>query len=128
MEGKFVVQRYDKKFSMMALDQSHEHSIKFLKEDSGAKCLCGQQEEKEVIELSKPEVLRITGEFEGVLYKSGTKYRLEQPASSAAEHNKFLEHLKAMCDFVSEGKVVNPFRETCRLGAYYFRYRRSHGP
>ena len=27
MEGKFVVQRGDKKFSMMALDQSHEHSI-----------------------------------------------------------------------------------------------------
>ena len=32
MEGKFVVQRNDK-FSLMALDQSQEHSIKFLKED-----------------------------------------------------------------------------------------------
>ena len=30
MEGKFVVQRSDKKFSLMALDQSQEHSIKFL--------------------------------------------------------------------------------------------------
>ena len=54
MEGKFVVQRGDKTFSLMALDQSQEHSIKFLKEDSGAKGLYGQQEEKEVIELSKP--------------------------------------------------------------------------
>ena len=34
MEGKFAVQRSDKKFSTMALDQSQEHSIKFLKEDS----------------------------------------------------------------------------------------------
>ena len=39
MEGKFVVQRGDKKFSLMALDQSQEHSIQFLKEDSGAKGL-----------------------------------------------------------------------------------------
>ena len=63
MEGKFVVQRGDKKFSMMALDQSHEHSINFLKEDSGAKGLYGQQREKEVIELSKPEVLRVITEL-----------------------------------------------------------------
>jgi len=45
MHGKFVVQRGDKKFSIMALYQSHEHSITFLKEDIGAKGLCGQQEE-----------------------------------------------------------------------------------
>jgi len=67
MEGKFVVQRGDKKFSTMALDQSREHSIKFLKEDSGAKGLYGQLEEKEVIELSKPEVLRVFSEFESFL-------------------------------------------------------------
>ncbi len=46
MEGKFVVHRYGKTFSMMALDQSYEHSIKFLKEDRGTKDLYGQQEEK----------------------------------------------------------------------------------
>jgi len=40
----------------MALDQSQKHSIKFLKKDSGTKGFCGQQEEKEVIELSKSEV------------------------------------------------------------------------
>ena len=95
MEGNFVVQRSDKKFSMMALDQSHEHSIKFLKEDSGAKGLYGQQEEKEVIELSKPEMLRVVSEFEGVFFPdSETGESLEQPESSAAEQNKFLKHLK----------------------------------
>ncbi len=35
---------------------------------------------------------------------------------TAAGPNKFLKHLKAMCDLVSEGKVVIPFRETCRPG------------
>ncbi|KAL8571620.1 hypothetical protein ACOMHN_055814 [Nucella lapillus] len=46
MEGNFVVQRSEKKFSMMGLDQSQEHSIQFLKEDSGPKGLYGQEEEK----------------------------------------------------------------------------------
>ena len=35
IQGKFVFQRSNKKFSLMALDQSQEHSIKFLKEDGG---------------------------------------------------------------------------------------------
>ena len=52
MEGKFVVKSSNKKFSLMALDQSQEHSNKFLKEESGAKGLYGKQEEKEIIELS----------------------------------------------------------------------------
>ena len=46
MEGKFAVQHSDKKFSMMALDQSQEYSIKFLKKDRGPKGLYGQPEEK----------------------------------------------------------------------------------
>ncbi len=61
-------------------------------------------------------MLKFTCKFEGVLYKPNTKYGLEYPESSAAEQNKFLKHLKAMCELVSEGKVVNPFRETSRLG------------
>ena len=42
MEGKFVVQRGDNFFSLIALDQSQEHSIKFLKEDIGSKGLYAQ--------------------------------------------------------------------------------------
>ena len=55
MQGKYVVQRGDKKPSLMALGQSQEHSIKCLQENSGAKGLYGQQVENEVIELSKHE-------------------------------------------------------------------------
>ena len=83
MEGKFVVQRSDKKFSLMALDQSQEHSIKFPKEGSGAKGLYGQPEEKEVIELSKLDVLRVIDELENaVLSASNKEVHLEHPVFS----------------------------------------------
>ena len=113
MEGKFVVQRSDKKFSLMALDQSQEHSIKFLKDNSEAKGLYGQPEAKEVIALSKPEVLRVIDEFENaVLSASNKEVNLEHPESSVAEQNNFLKDLKALLNLVKEGTVVNPFKET----------------
>ena len=59
MEGHFVVRRSEKKFCLMGLDQSLEHSIELLKEDSGSKGLYGQVEEKAVIALSKVEVLHV---------------------------------------------------------------------
>ena len=59
-----MVQRSDKKFSLMGMDQSQEHSINLWKEDIVVqKGLYGQKEEKEVIELSKPAVLRVIEEF-----------------------------------------------------------------
>ena len=58
MEGKFVVQHGDMKFLLMALDENQEHSIKFLKEDSGAKGIYGRQEKKVVIYLSILEYLK----------------------------------------------------------------------
>ena len=95
MAGKFVVQRGDKKSSLMALDQSQEHSIQFLKEDSGAKGLYGQQE------------------FECAWFSASTPNEsLEHPESSVAEQKKFIKHLNALCDLVKEGTVVNPFNET----------------
>ncbi|KAF5288011.1 hypothetical protein FQA39_LY15540 [Lamprigera yunnana] len=51
-------------FTSGCLNQSHEHSIQFLKTDSGPKDLYGQNEEKEVVEISKPEVLRVIDDFE----------------------------------------------------------------
>ena len=80
MAGKFGVQRDDKKSSLMALDQSQELCIQFLKEDSGAKGLYGQQESKEVIELFKPEVLRAIDEFECACFSASTPNEsLEHP-------------------------------------------------
>ena len=77
--GKFVVQRCDKKSSLMALDQSQEHSIQFLKEDRGAKSLYWQLR---VIELSKPEVLRAIDEYECACFSASTPNEsLEHPES-----------------------------------------------
>lgn len=83
-----------------------------MKEDSGAKGLYGQQEEKEMIELSKPEVLRIIDEFEDACFStSRSKDNLEHPESSVADQKRFLKDLKSLCDLVKEGRVVNPFKE-----------------
>ena len=60
-QGLFVAQRSKKKFAKLALDQSQEHSVKYLKDRDGTKGL--QQDEKEVIEITKPEVLRYLDEF-----------------------------------------------------------------
>ena len=109
MEGKFVVQRSDKKASLMTLDQSQEHSIKFLKQNSEAKGFYGQPEEKEVIELSKPEVLKSIDEFERACFPASRKQqRAEYPDCSAAEEKKFLNHLKTLCDLVNPFKVTIP--------------------
>ena len=113
MAGKFVVQRGNKKSSLMALDQSQEHSNQFLKEDTGAKGLYGQQESKEVIELSKPEVLRAIDELACACFSASTPYEsLEHPEVSVAEQKNFIKHLNALCDLVKECTVVNPFNET----------------
>ena len=97
----------------MHVDQSHEHSIQFLKEDSGAKGLYEQQECKEVIELSKHEVLRAIDELECACFSESTPNEtLEHPESSVADQKKFIKHLNALCDLVKEGTVVNPLNET----------------
>ena len=94
MAGKFIVQCGDKKSSMTALGQSQEYSFQFLKEDSGTKGLYGQQESKEVIELSKPEVLRAIDEFECACFSASTPNEsLKHPESSVAEQKKFIKHL-----------------------------------
>ena len=48
----------------MALDQSQEHCVKYLKVGSGTKGHYGQQSEQEMIKLSRSEVMRLLDEFE----------------------------------------------------------------
>ena len=58
-------------------------------------------------------MLRVIDEFEIACFSaSTTKENLEHPECSTAEQNKFLNHLKSLCDLVKEGSVVNPFKET----------------
>ncbi|KAJ8403174.1 hypothetical protein AAFF_G00353910 [Aldrovandia affinis] len=95
----------------LTLDAPEGATIK-LPDDFAIVPLYGQHEEKEIIELSKPEVLWAIDEFEGACFSaSSNKESLEHPESSAAEQKKFLNHLKALCDLVKDDKVVNPFKE-----------------
>ena len=113
VEGKFVVQRSKKKFSLMALDQSQEHSIKLLKEDSGTKGLYGQKDEKEIIELSKPEVLRVIEEFEDATFSAlNNEISNEHPEASVTEQKRFLQDLNSLIDLVTDGTIINPFKDT----------------
>ena len=112
MQGHFAVQRSEKKFSLMGLDQSQEHSIKLLKEDSGPKGLYGQTEEKVVIELSKAEVLRVIEEFEYASIHSTKSGNNEHPESSVSEQQKFLNQLRSLLELVDKNIIINPYGET----------------
>ena len=115
MKKNFVVQRSKNKFSLMGLDQSQEHSIKFLKEDSGPKGLYGESrtEEKLVIELSKPEVLRIIEEFEtGYFGDDDDSSLTEHPDGSVKEQITFLNQVQSLLKLVDDDLIVNHYSET----------------
>ena len=90
MKGHFVVRRSEKKFSLMGLDQSQEHSIRMLKEDGGPKGLYNQVEEKMVIELSRAEVLWVVEEFEDGTAHINPETSQEHPESSTSEQQKLI--------------------------------------
>ena len=110
----FVVQRSHKKFSLMGLDQSQEHSIKFLKEDSGPKGLYGYEktEERLVIELSKAEVLRIIEDLEYNCFRNDSHSNNEHPEGSITEQNRFLDQVQCLIDLVDQDLIVNLYSET----------------
>ena len=111
-DGLFSVQRSCKKFSLMALDQSQEHSVKYLKDGGGTKGLYGQPEEKEVIELSKPEVLRVLEEFETNVLESPEKDTTAHPDSATATQGKFMRELTSMVNVVKYGRIAIFFRKS----------------
>ena len=59
MKSIFVVQRSRSKFFLMGLDQSQENSIKLMEEDGGGRCLYGEKNEKELMEISRPKLLEL---------------------------------------------------------------------
>jgi len=87
--ARFMVQRSEKKFSLMGLDQSQLHSIKPRRGDSGLKGLYGQAEDKVVIELSRAEVLRVIDEFEYASTHTTQLESIEHPESSTSEQQGF---------------------------------------
>ena len=111
--GLFVVQRSTTKFSLMAMDQNQEHCIKFTKHEGGPKGLYGQTEEQDVIEISRPGILRAIQQFEDQLdgVNQANKSIKAHPESSEAEQKKFINHLSSLLRLVDEEKIINPFCE-----------------
>ena len=112
MNGMFSVQRSRTKFSLMALDQSHEHSVKFSKEDGGSRGLYYDPEEKEINEISRPEVLRAIQEFEESIYTCPDDDKItNHPDSSASAQKKLIKDIQAMVKAVDDGLISNPYME-----------------
>ena len=104
--GLFVVQRSTTKFSMMAIDQNQEHVIQFAKHEGGPKGLYGQTEERDVIEVSRPGILRAIQQFEDQLHGEN-QANISPKAhteSSEAEQEKFVTHLTSLLCLVDEEK------------------------
>ncbi|KAF5283985.1 hypothetical protein FQA39_LY17183 [Lamprigera yunnana] len=76
---------------------------------SGPQDLYDQNVEKEVIQISKPEVLRVIDDFERNLNHSSVNNQKHQ---KSVEQTKFLKHLKALLNVVQNGTIVNSFKET----------------
>ena len=112
MKGHFVVHRSDKKFSLMGLDQSQEHSIRMLKEDGGPKGLYNQVKENMVIELSRAEVLRVVEEFEDGTAHINPETNQEHPERSTSEQQKLLSQVSSLLELVEEQIIVDPYLET----------------
>jgi len=95
----------------MKLDQSQEHSIKFLKEDSGPKGLCGKSktDEKLVIEPSKPEVLRIIDEFESWCFSDDSHFGNHKENAEASAQNK--NQTVRLLNLVDDEPIINPYKE-----------------
>ena len=87
--ARFMVQRSEKNFSLMGLDQSQLHSIKPRRGDSGPKDLYGHAEDKVVIELSRAEVLRVIDEFDYASTHTTQLESIEHPESSTSEQQGF---------------------------------------
>ena len=61
-KGHICVQRGKTTFSLIGLEQSQNQNVKHIKEDGGNRGLYGYQEEKELMEISRPEVMRVLRE------------------------------------------------------------------
>ena len=52
-------------------------------------------------------------EFESAAFAARDKINnCEHPDSSPAEQRKFIQDLRKLCSVVSDGKAINPFKET----------------
>lgn len=111
-KGLFSIQRGNAKFSLMASDQNMEHCIQFLKGEGGSKGLYGNQEERDLAEISRPLLLEAIKKFEKEEIGIDSDIKIhEHPECTIAQQEKFKKDLAALISLVEDDKVLNPFCE-----------------
>ncbi len=106
MEGKFVVQKTDRKFSAMALDQAHEQMNKVIKGDGGAIGLFGNDHALKRWLLSGPEMARVIKEFEEI-WDDGEESNMHHDEQSLQRQKSLFDDVKRLEAVMSE--YCNPF-------------------
>ncbi|VDI13834.1 Hypothetical predicted protein [Mytilus galloprovincialis] len=114
LEGNFVVNKTEKKFSCMAIDQAHEQNNACVKADGGAVGLTENPGALRRWMVAGPEMARLVNEFENV-----TECFVNTNASNKLHHEQTLSFQESFRnDIVSLYDVIddlgNPFLETSK--------------
>ena len=110
LKGNFVVQRSTHRFSLMAKDQSHEHSNKELQQNGGGLSdLYDHADSIALYMLAAPDTARMIKEFEHVLCKESprTTHHEESPKLQIkflSDVRRFMDVLRPNNPFLDEGE------------------------
>ena len=114
-DGNFVIQKTQRKFSDIPIDQAHEQNNKIIKGDGGAVGLTENSSQLLRWMVSGPEIARVILEFESsqeILIHSerGPETRHHEQTRSIQEN--FHKQANALCSTIEE--MGNPFLETSK--------------
>ena len=107
--GNFVVQRSTRKFSCMALDQSHEQLNKWIKGEGGAVGLTEDPAALRRWMLAGPEVSRVIAEFEEVFCDEDEHNSTKHHEGAPYFQSAFAKDVKSLVATLEE--LGNPFLE-----------------
>ena len=110
-QGKFVVQKSQHRFSMIALDQNHEQENEIIKGDGGAVGLTESPTALRRWMISGPEIARLIREFESTFEVRSSSSTLHHEQVPFVQKN-FAKDVKAMVTVLDE--YGNPFLESSK--------------
>ncbi|VDI52694.1 Hypothetical predicted protein [Mytilus galloprovincialis] len=114
LDGNFVVNKTEKKFSCMAIDQTHEQNNACVKADGGAVGLTENPGALRRLMVAGPEMARLVNEFENV-----TECFVNTNASNKLHHEQILSFQESFRNYIVSlyGVIYdlgNPFLETSK--------------
>ena len=102
------------KFSLMGLDQSQEHSVQHIKSDGGSRGVYYNQEEKERLEISRPDILWLINEFKYAIREYTDAEENEYSESFVHVPHNVIKHLSFMVKAVDDGLVSYRYLDSWR--------------